>query len=675
MACINLPRARALLLRLAGFAAGLFALTSALAQPNPLVPETPDEVEEEEAAPIDAPPVEAPPVESTASLLTKTDVDAWLDGFMPYALTRGGIVGAVVTVVKDGEILTSRGFGYADLETRAPVDPAVTLFRPGSVSKLITWTAVMQLVEQGKLDLDTDVNDYLDFRIPDAFNAPLTLRHILTHTSGFEEAVKGIIIKDPEALPTLEEYVKTALPARIFPPGETPAYSNYATTLAGYVIARVSGMSFDEYVDQHIFAPAGMTRSTFRQPLPASLAADMSKGYRSAAKGEAEFYELVSPAPAGSMAATGEDMARFMIAHLNGGGALLRPETAREMHSTFDPHTPPLSAMALGFYHQNRGGAEGIGHGGDTIFFHSDLSLFPEQEVGLFVSVNSAGSDTGLGTLAMRMELASKFSDRYFGPAPELGERLDTARAHGEEIAGLYEVSRTSVTNFLGLTRYLGQLKVSVDEDGDIVFPFGGSEWRWREVEPYVWRKIDGHERLAVSMKDGKVHQLSFEPLSPIMVYTLVPAHRASSLLTPLLSIAFGVLVLTVLFWPVRAIVRWRYKKPFALTGASALAYRLVRVGALAVFAWVGMWMFVFTTFSADLSSLTPAFDNTVRIAQFGQFALYAALALALWNAATVWTGGRGWFAALWSALIPLAIIVIIWFAAVTGLLSFNLTY
>jgi CubicO group peptidase (beta-lactamase class C family) len=107
------------------------------------------------------------PAEPVGAALTKTDVDAWLDGFMPYAIESGDIAGAVVVVVKDGQVLTQRGFGYADVGRRIPVDPETTLFRTGSVSKLTTWTAVMQLVEQGKLDLDADVNTYLDFKIPD----------------------------------------------------------------------------------------------------------------------------------------------------------------------------------------------------------------------------------------------------------------------------------------------------------------------------------------------------------------------------------------------------------------------------------------------------------------------------------------------------------------------------
>src|SRR6185503_12837630 len=131
---------------------------------------------------------------TTAPALTKADVDAWLDGYMPYALKAGGIPGAVVVVVKDGQPLTERGFGYSDLATHKPVDPENTLFRPGSVSKLFTWTAVMQQVQAGKLNLDADINNYLDFKIPPRNGKPITLRNLMTHTPGFAETVKYLIL-------------------------------------------------------------------------------------------------------------------------------------------------------------------------------------------------------------------------------------------------------------------------------------------------------------------------------------------------------------------------------------------------------------------------------------------------------------------------------------------------
>ena len=199
---------------------------------------------------------EGPP--AGAAQLTRADVQAWLDGFLPYALQRGDVPGAVVTVVKDGEVLFKKGYGYADLKRKKPVDPDLTLFRPGSVSKLFTWTAVMQLVEQGKLDLDKDVNTYLDFKIPSAFGKPITLRNAMTHTPGFEEVGRNLFSDDTTKVQPNGDWLKSWTPTRIYPPGTVPAYSNYATAMAGYIVQRVSGEPFEQYIEHHIFQPLGM---------------------------------------------------------------------------------------------------------------------------------------------------------------------------------------------------------------------------------------------------------------------------------------------------------------------------------------------------------------------------------------------------------------------------------
>ncbi len=249
---------------------------------------------------------EGPP--AGAAQLTRADVQAWLDGFLPYALQRGDIAGAVVAVVKDGEVLFKKGYGYADLKRKKPVDPDRTLFRPGSVSKLFTWTAVMQLVEQGKLDLDEDVNTYLDFKIPAAFGKPITLRNVMTHTPGFEEVGRNLFSDDTTKVQPNGDWLKSWTPTRIYPPGTVPAYSNYATALAGYIVQRVSGEPFEQYIEHHIFQPLGMEHATFRQPLPASLRKDMSEGYESASSGEPKPFEMVVGAPAGALSASGADM-------------------------------------------------------------------------------------------------------------------------------------------------------------------------------------------------------------------------------------------------------------------------------------------------------------------------------------------------------------------------------
>jgi CubicO group peptidase (beta-lactamase class C family) len=226
------------------------------------------------------------------------DVEAFLDGIVPLQLDLEDIAGATIAVVKNGKPLFTKGYGYADVKNKKPVT-AETLFRPGSVSKLFTWTAVMQLVEQGKLDLGKDVNEYLDFKIPAAFGQPISLKNILTHTAGFENQLKDLFTTDNRN-PNLGNYLKTHIPNRIFAPGTTPAYSNYATVLAGHIVERVSGQPFNNYIHQNIFKPLGMNNSTFAQPLTPELTPLMSNGYELASD-EPKAFETIGLFPAGGL--------------------------------------------------------------------------------------------------------------------------------------------------------------------------------------------------------------------------------------------------------------------------------------------------------------------------------------------------------------------------------------
>src|SRR6201996_2282815 len=410
-----------------------------------------------------------------AAPLTAADVNAWLDGYMPYALKTGDIAGAVVVVVKDGEILTERGYGYADVAARKPVDPKLTLFRPGSVSKLVTWTAVMQQVEQGKIDLDADVNQYIDFKIPARDGKPVTMRELMQHVAGFEEQAKGIMSDNPKAL-RFEALLKQWVPERVFAPGSTPAYSNYGASLAGYIVQRVSGESFDDYVEKHIFAPLDMKYSTFRQPLPANLEPMMSTCY-SEASAPAKKFEIVGPAPAGSLSSPGEDMAHFMIAHLqNGeyhGNRILKAETAEMMHNSPLTLLPPLNRMELGFFETNVNGREVIAHLGDTQNFHTSLHLFLKEGVGFYVSFNSPGKAGAVGGL--RGALFEDFADRYF-PAEENNGTVDakTAAAHAALLTGRWVNSRGSQSSFISALGLVGQTKVGVDAKGRLATAFLG---------------------------------------------------------------------------------------------------------------------------------------------------------------------------------------------------------
>ena len=418
--------------------------------------------------------------------LERSDLEPWLDGLMPYAIERGDVAGAVVAVVKNGEVIFAKGYGFADVKNHKPVDAERTMFRPGSISKLFTWTAVMQLVEQGKLDLDHDVNDYLDFKIPARSDGPITLRNIMTHTPGFEEQIKALIVSDPKQLVPLQVYAREKTPVRIFKAGSTPAYSNYATALAGYIVERVSGQSFDDYLDAHLFKPLEMSHATFRQPLPAAFEVDMSKGYALASQ-PAKPYEIVVAAPAGSLAASGVDMAHFMIAHLEGGeyhGArILGPETLKMMHETPTDMIPPLNRMMLGFYEQNYNGHRIISHGGDTVYMHSYLHLLLDDHVGLFVSVNSQGREGAAG--AIRGALFDDFLGRYFPGAPDTHSvDAKTAAEHAKLMVGYYESSRRAETSFMSIGNFASPFKLVVDKDGFLT----ASSFKGRNGAPRRYR-------------------------------------------------------------------------------------------------------------------------------------------------------------------------------------------
>ncbi|MGH9711659.1 MAG: serine hydrolase domain-containing protein, partial [Candidatus Acidiferrales bacterium] len=308
--------------------------------------------------------------------LTQADLEAFFDGLVPLQIERDDIAGAVVAVVRDGKVVFAKGYGYADLAKKKPVSADDTLFRCGSISKLFTWTAVMQLVQDGKINLDVDINQYLDFKVPEPFGKPITMRNLMTHTPGFEETIRDLITADTKHIPSLHDYLVNHEPQEIFAPGTTGAYSNYGATLAGYIVQRVSGQDFNDYVEQHIFGPLEMTRATFRQPLPANLAPLMSNGYQLASSG-AKPFEVVTAFPAGSVAISAMAITHFMIAHLQdgtyNGAQILKPETVKLMHSRQYAPDPRVNAMCLGFYEETRNGHRIIGHGGDTEYFHSDL--------------------------------------------------------------------------------------------------------------------------------------------------------------------------------------------------------------------------------------------------------------------------------------------------------------
>ena len=486
------------------------------------------------------------------------DFEAFVDGVMRVHMVSQHIAGATFVAVKDGEIFLSKGYGFADVAAGKPVYANKTLFRPGSVSKLIIWTAVMQLVEQGKIDLDADVNVYLqEFKIPEAFDSPITMADLLTHTPGFEEYMVGTFIKKAENLKPLGEYLAEAVPARVFPPGEIAAYSNYGSALAGYIVEEVSGVSFEEFVEQNIFLPLGMNRSTFRQPLPAQLEVDMSVGY---VYGRGEFtgreFELISGmAPAGAMSTTAEDMAKFMIAHLQlgryGDIRILEEGTARLMQRRLFSHDDRISGNAHGFWEWNYNGLRGLEHGGDTELFHSDLVIVPDLNVGFFVSYNSVG-----GGGAPRSQLLKAIFDRYFPASEQVTlQPPEGFKKRAGRFAGTYGSARTNFTTFVKLSQLFSGLKVAASNEGFLLIPAGKNAKQYVEIEPLLFQEKNGQGLVAFRENNqGRITHL-FIGGSPHQAFIKQAWHQTTLLHLPVLIFS-AVLFLSVLIWPIGALRR-----------------------------------------------------------------------------------------------------------------------
>jgi CubicO group peptidase (beta-lactamase class C family) len=621
-------------------------------------------------------PTAATPAQTGAKEMTAADVEAFLDGIVPSQLAQNDIAGATFSVVKDGKLLFAKGYGYADVKTKKPISPETTLFRPGSVSKLFTWTAVMQLVEQGKLDLNKDVNEYLDFKIPEAFGKPITLTHILTHTPGFEEQIKDLFTLNQQS-PNLGEYLKTHIPNRIFPPGTTPAYSNYATALAGYIVERVSGKSFDDYIEQNIFQPLGMNNSTFRQPLPENLAPNMSSGY-ALASDESKGFENINAFPAGSMSSSAVDMSKFMLAHLQGGklgeAQILKPETAKLMHSRLYGMDDAMPAMAHGFYEEPQNGKRIIGHGGDTMWFHSDLHLVLEKGVGFFMSYNSQSR----GHSSPREVIWSAFLDRYF-PNPLPNEpTVENAMQEAQAVAGNYIGSRRPEGSAFRALGLMQQFTVAVAEDGTIqtsmLMDANGKPKKYRAIGQGKFREVDGQDMLVFKPdQDGNMRVVTSYPF---MTFTKVGLLDNGKILLPVVGISLTIMLFTLILWFVAWIVRRRYGHKLELSPLEwKLRWAVRIIFALNLIFVISFAAFVLYAFS-NLEVLSDAGNNKLRIIQIlGVVASLGALVV-FYNAIQTWRSKnfRIW-GKLQSVVFVLATLGVLWLVYAGNLLRFTSTF
>lgn len=444
--------------------------------------------------------------------LSSEEIKKFSDAFFAEKMKDYHVPGAAISVVKDGEICFMQGYGYADVENKKRVDPEKTLFGIASVSKLITATAVMQQYEEGKIDLNQDVNSYLKvFKIKETFSEPVTMKSLLTHTSGFNQYNIGIGTRSTSKIESLEDYLKTAIPKRAYAPGRFFSYSNQGMSLAGYIVQKVSGKPFADYVDEKIFVPLEMENSTFRQPLEPKLEANKAAGYsywaqkKSLFKTQPMYYQAV---PAGACYTTVSDMAHFMTAHLQEGFyhqyPLLKEETIQEMHKQQFTHHPKMPGQAYGFWESNSHGQRGLFHTGTSDGYASLMYLIPEQHIGFMLCYNMA-------TDKLRSDFLNSFLDKFF-PEGE-AEKIVPIQAYKERVKafeGLYwGVEKPKYTlDKLEVLMSDGLVRAKAQKDGSLKLTdyYGTPMGEYVETEENIFTKTDGKQTIAFRQEKGTKH-------------------------------------------------------------------------------------------------------------------------------------------------------------------------
>ena len=634
------------------------------------------------------------------------EIGFFIDGLMHAYMESNQVAGATVAVVRGGELLFSGGYGWADIESSKPVDPATSMFRIGSVTKLFTWIAIMQLRDAGELNLDTDVNVYLDFRIPSTFDEPITLRHLLTHTPGFEDRIFGLFGK-VEGM-TCTEWLERNLPTRINPPGVHASYSNYGTTLAGYIVEQVSGVSWDDYIDRHILEPLEMEFATTRQPIPNELEQHLSNGYiyEKGSFVRQEFEWIDGHAAAGGMSVSAEAMSRFMLALLQGGKLdgerILQTATLEEMFSREFAHDPRLNAMGLGFYEMSSHGLRILGHGGGTSWFFTDMAIIPEEDMGIFVSFNSPGAAL-LGMGGFRQAVLDRFypADKErpglsqkseagveagIEASIEAGTEFGTDARQGQEPAslstperevapgwedrakayeGVYLSLRRSFTTFekpLGMA--IGRLSVEAGDHGEIITRSMLGTHRGREVAPGFFRAEEGHAEMAFRGSPEKGYTHLYLSEAPMMTFERQRFRDSAGLHLGLLLFCF----LAFLSLPFIMIVRYALQLRFTEIKPLRGAERWLRwIGVTFVLMVLLFLVLLLAAFGDPASFIAGEREGLLRIAlAFPVLSVPLAFVLAggavhairhrLWNR---WS--RAWFILLALAAVTFLIELYYW--------------
>jgi len=540
---------------------------------------------------------------------TPQDLDAFFDSIFADSIKSAHAPGAVVAVVHGGEVLFSKGYGTAKLGEDIPVDPDTTLFRVASISKLFAATAVMQLVERGKLNLHTDVNFYLkDFQLPYTYPDPVTLDNLMTHTGGFDDRFLGGAAPTHETMIPLGAYLAQRMPPRVMPPGVVMSYSNHGMALAGHIVEAVTGMPFAQYVDGNIFTPLGMEHSYFDLVPDTNTPLATGYNYYLGKYHEAKYDYPLTP-PASTLACTAHDMSRFMIAHLQNGRYgntyILDEDTMRLMHIRHFAHHPDMvDGRAYAFSEHLRNGHRTLEHTGLIWGFASLLLLIPDANTGLFVS----STTNGRGVYGA---VSGRFVNRYFPAPPKRdadlrpapSQPLEGSAQRIKEVAGYYRHNRYCRTTFFKfgvlIPRFVSEIHVKPGpEEGTIVFGKGAP---LIEAEPYCFYSVNGKadaRRLSKSPRAvfGRDEKEAFKYLATgSSAYDPIRWYESRQALTVAAAVSLFILLAGLVAWPLAVWIRRHRGRPSPQGNPAAAAWIGRAVCGLHVGFAAGLGIFVLT--------------------------------------------------------------------------------
>jgi CubicO group peptidase (beta-lactamase class C family) len=612
-------------------------------------------------------PLESPTAQAFAK---QKRLEDFFDGFFARETVRWHIPGAAFVLVKDGKVVFSKGYGYADVAKRVPVVADQTVFRVASVSKVFTAAAALQLVERGKLDLRANVNQYLTrFKIDDPYPQPVTLAELLTHSAGLDASVIGIAARSPSRVVPLGTFLARQMPPVMMPPGKIYSYSSFGVTLEGYLVQKISGEPFDAYIQKNILQPLDMRNSGFQ--LTQNLAAHLAAGYEfHRGNYVAQPIDYFNIGPAAGLYSTAADMSHFLIAQMDGGqfgGArILSEKSISEMHARQFTEDSRLAGRTFGFYERFVNGRRAIGHGGNIRGFASLLMMVPNEHVGFFLVFNRDES-------RFEEDFIQSFFDRFYpatnNPGPSGSLRLSAAEL--QKFTGDYRSNPYSRRTFEKLITLYWQFRITANPDGSLQFhyphEFKPSE-RWSALAPAYFLSNGGQGHAVFELDAaGNVAHLFTDRDS----YEKIPWYGTARFQVALVKALMLVLLSGCVLWPAVWLVRRVLKRPSRQAAAGHWArWTAAALGLLNVFFIVEMLHLIMRMDDWDFVYGVPV---AIKALLWIPIVTTALTALAVWFAVRAWKR-RLWcvWGRLHYGLIAAAGLAFVWFFVYWNLLGFR---